>query len=284
MVVNMKEMLQKAKDGHYAVPAINTQGGHFDITYAICKAAAAKKSPMILAHYDSCSAYAGLDYFVDSCRWCAKKMDIPVAIHLDHGDSVELCKRAIDAGFSSVMFDGSAMDLQDNINATLEVMDYAASREVTVEAELGRLLRGVEATKGDVNANCADPEEIRTFLSAVTPDALAVAIGNAHGFYLEKPVLNYALLEELNKEFPVPLVLHGGTGIPVEDVQRAIRIGISKVNVATEFRVNYVKYYQEAINTMGIDEHAFKLSMAVIDRLQKDIEATIDMCMSAGKV
>lgn len=279
----MKELLIEAHKNHYAVPALNTQGGMYDITWAICKAAEDMHSPIILAHYDSCSEYAGLDYFIETSKWCANKVSVPVVIHLDHGDSVELCKRAIGQGCSSVMYDGSSRSIDENAANTIEVMEYAKGRGISVEAEIGRLLRSDMATKASVAENCADIEDVKRFLSMVTPDALAVAIGNAHGFYLEKPVLNYSLLDEIGEISDVPLVLHGGTGLSVAAVQEGIRHGISKVNIGTEIRCNYVKYIHEGIEQMGLEEHAWRISQKAIERMTEDVKENIKMCGSENK-
>ncbi len=283
MLVNMKEMVNNAYKGRYAVLAYNTQGGNFDMSMAVCKAAQELKAPIILAHYDTCSEYAGLDYFVDTSIWCAKKVDVPVAVHLDHGATVELCKRAIDLGCSSVMYDGSALPIEENANNTIEVMEHAKSKDVSVEAELGKLVRLDLMTKEDENNNCVDIEDVRKFLSLVKPHALAVAIGNAHGVYIEKPVLNFDLLEEITANFDVPLVLHGGTGIEFSEVQKAITKGVSKVNIGTELRLSYNKYIAGLLNELGLDEHFWKISKRAQEMVSKDVMEYIELCGCSGK-
>lgn len=283
MIVNMKEMLTKANAGHYAIPAINTQGGSYDITWAICKAAEEMNSAIILAHYDSCSPYAGLDYFVEISRWCANKVNVPVAIHLDHGASVDLCKKAIDLGCTSVMYDGSALSIEENARNTNEVLAYAASRDVSVEAEIGRLFRNDLATVEEVQKSYADVEEVKQFLSITTPDALALAIGNAHGFYMENPELHFEVLDQVREFSNVPFVLHGGTGIAINDVQKTISKGVTKVNIGTDVRCNYVKYISEAIEKMGLQEHAWKIQVNATERLTEDVKHYIKMCGSINK-
>ncbi len=230
MLANMKDMLTNAYKNKNAVLAYNTQGGNTDITLAICKAAEEMQTPIILAHYSACSEYAGLEFFADTSIWCAKQVNVPVAVHLDHSTDVDLCKKAIDVGFTSVMYDGCALSVEENAKNTKEVLEYANKHNVSVEAELGTLMRiGIDEAKDNI-ANCVDINDVRKFLSIVTPDALAVAIGNAHGVYIEKPVLNFDLLCEITSEFKVPLVLHGGTGLDISQVQRAIKNGVAKVN------------------------------------------------------
>lgn len=282
MICSIKEMVKKAYEGHYAVPAFNTQGGNYDITWAICQAAGESDSPVILAHYDTCSDYAGLDFFVEISRWCAEKVPVPVAIHLDHGDSVELCRRAIDLGCSSVMYDGSALPPAENAQNARTIIAYAAERGVSVECEIGRMLSGRE-NNGAVAENCACLEDVLQFLELVRPDALAVAIGNAHGFYTEQPVLNFALLDQIREQAQIPLVLHGGTGIPEEDVRDGIRRGIAKVNIGTEIRCNYVKYLAEGIAQMGLTEHAWKIEKNAIARMVIDVKEKITMCGSRNQ-
>lgn len=283
MIVSMKDLLIKAHKNRYAVPAFNTQGGNYDITWAVCKAAEEMGSPVILAHYDTCSAYAGLDYFVETSKWCANKVSVPVVIHLDHGGSVELCRRAIDCGCSSVMYDGSVLPIRENMKNTAEIMAYAEQKDVSVEAEIGRLLRTDEAGAASAAENCADIGEVKQFLAQVVPDALAVAIGNAHGFYRENPVLNYELLDEIGRISEVPLVLHGGTGLSMEAVRKGIMHGISKVNIGTRIRCNYVKYIYEGITEKGLEEHAWKISKEAIERMADDVKEDIRMCGSEGK-
>ncbi|MDR2888748.1 MAG: class II fructose-bisphosphate aldolase [Lachnospiraceae bacterium] len=282
MICSIKDMVNKAYEGHYAVPAFNTQGGNYDITQAICQAAEESRSPIILAHYDTCSDYAGLDFFVEISKWCANKVTVPVAIHLDHGSSVELCKRAIDLGCSSVMYDGSALPLEDNAENAKTIIKYAAERGVSVECEIGRMLSSME--NAAVAENCARIEDVLAFLELVRPDALAVAIGNAHGFYTEKPVLNFRLLEQIGEKTQMPLVLHGGTGIPEEDVQKGISLGIAKVNIGTEIRCNYVQYLYEGIEQMGMTEHAWKIEKKAIARMVSDIKEKIVMCGSGNRI
>ena len=140
LVTNRENMIHAAKSG-YAIPAINTQGGNFDIIWAVCKAAEELKSPIILAHYVNTGAYSGHDWFVEVCRWCASKVSVPVSIHLDHGADFEICMEALKLGFTSVMIDGSTKPIEENAAMTNEVIKVAKCFDVPVEAEIGELLR-----------------------------------------------------------------------------------------------------------------------------------------------
>ena len=283
MITNMKAMLRKAREEHYAVTAINTQGGNYDISWAFCEAAARLHAPIILAHYDSCSEYAGIEFFVEISKWCANKVDVPVAIHLDHGGSVELCMHAIDLGFTSVMYDGSMLPLDENIRNTNEIIRYASKHDVSVEAEVGSMKALACSGSEALRQNVASLDDVRRFVASSSPDALAVAIGNAHGFYADDPQLDFGVLKGVEDISPIPLVLHGGTGISDDDIRRCISLGIAKCNFGTEIRCAYVRYIYQAINDMGLSEHAWKISKRAIDRLSADIEHKIRVTGSQGK-
>ena len=179
MLTTSKEMLLEASKNGYAVPAINTQGGNYDIIWAICKAAEDLRSPIILAHYVSTGAYSGHDWFVNVCKWCASKVSVPVAIHLDHGADFDICMEALKLGFTSLMIDGSTKPIEENAAMTNEVIKVAKCFGVPVEAEIGELLRLDDAGTVMENKNIVDPEEVRRYLSLCQPDSLAIGIGNA---------------------------------------------------------------------------------------------------------
>ena len=195
MLTTSKEMLLDAARNGYAVPAINTQGGNYDIIWAICKAADDLRSPIMLAHYVSTGAYSGHDWFVNVCKWCADKVSVPVAIHLDHGDGFEICMEALKLGFTSVMIDGSTKPIEENAAMTNEVLKVAKCFGVPVEAEIGELLRLDNMGAVMENKNIVDPEEVRRFLTLCQPDSLAIGIGNADGYYKGEPDIHLEVLE-----------------------------------------------------------------------------------------
>ena len=177
MLTTSKQMLVEAAAGGYAVPAINTQGGNYDIIWAICKAAEDLKSPVMLAHYVNTGAYSGHDWFVNVCKWCADRVSVPVAIHLDHGDGFAICMEALKLGFTSLMIDGSTKPVEENARMTNEVLKVAKCFGVPVEAEVGELLRLDNMGTAMENKNIVDPEEVRHFLKLCQPDSLAIGIG-----------------------------------------------------------------------------------------------------------
>lgn len=283
MLTNNLEQLHKATRNGYAIPAINTQGGNYDIIMAICKAAEEMRSPIILAHYVSTGTYAGHDWFVEVAKWCANKVSIPVSIHLDHGEDFDICMKALKLGFTSVMIDGSQKPTEENAAMTQEVVKVAHAFDVPVEAEIGELQRLDNAGIMLENKNIADPELVRQFLTLCTPDTLAVGIGNAHGYYQGKPDIRLDVLRSVREFSDIPLVLHGCTGMDEAIVKEAIGLGVAKINFGTEVRYKYVQHYQEALENLNHQGHSWKLSQYASNALAEDIKNIIRLSGSEGK-
>ena len=283
MIVTNKENLIRASKEGYAIPAINTQGGNFDIIWAICRAAEELHSPIILAHYVSTGAYSGNDWFVEVCKWCAGKVSVPVSIHLDHGDSFARGMEALQLGFTSVMIDGSTRPVEENAAMTNEVIKVARCFGVPVEAEIGELLRLDNMGAAIENKNIVDPEEVRRFLSLCEPDSLAIGIGNAHGYYKGEPDIHLDVLEAVRKFTDIPLVLHGCTGMNEDVIREAIRLGVAKINFGTEIRYRYVEYYEEGIKNLEHQGHSWKLSQYANAKLVEDVKKIILLAGSDGK-
>lgn len=283
MLTNNLEQLRKAAKNGYAIPAINTQGGNYDIIMAVCKAAEELKSPIILAHYVSTGAYSGNDWFVEVAKWCANKVSVPVSIHLDHGDGFDICMEALKLGFTSVMIDGSKMPIQENAALTQSVVQVARVFDVPVEAEIGELQRLDNEGVMLENKNIADPEQVRQFLSLCQPDTLAIGIGNAHGYYKGKPDIKLEVLRAVREFSDIPLVLHGCTGMEESVIQEAIHLGVAKINFGTEVRYKYVQHYQEALENLNHQGHSWKLSQYACNALAEDIKNIIRLSGSEGK-
>lgn len=283
MLTTSKEMLRAAADGGYAVPAVNTQGGNYDIIWAACKAAEDLKSPIILAHYVSTGEYSGHDWFVNVCKWCASKVSVPVAVHLDHGDGFDICMEALKLGFTSLMIDGSAKPIEENARMTNEVLKVARCFHVPVEAEVGELLRLDNMGGVMENKNIVDPEEVRRYLGLCQPDSLAIGIGNAHGYYKGEPDIHLEILEAVRRFTDIPLVLHGCTGMKEDIIREAIRMGVAKINFGTEIRYKYVEHYQEGLETLEHQGHSWKLSQFANECLQEDVKKIIRLAGSEGK-
>lgn len=243
----MKEMLIKAKEEKYAVGAFNINS--FQWAEAILEAAQEEHSPIIVASSDRLVDYLGgfktIAAMVNSIVE-TKNITVPVALHLDHGSSVERCKEAIDAGYSSVMIDGSHHPIDENIQMTKQVTDYARHQGVSVEAEVGTVGGTEDGLIGGIRY--ADPEECLRMVTETGIDALAAALGSVHGPYQGEPKLGFTEMKEISELTNVPLVLHGGSGIPDYQIQKAIELGHAKINVNTECLQAWTKAVREVLD------------------------------------
>src|SRR5574344_1804913 len=261
-LVTTKEMFSKAYKGKYAIGAFNVD--NMDIMKAVLKAAQDNNSPVIIAISSGALSFIGKDYIRGLLDSAMKKITVPVALHLDHGKSVELCKKCVDLGFTSVMIDASAYDFETNIKMTKEVVEYAHAHGVVVESELGAIT-GIEddSTVEDKYGHFTHPDDVVEFVNRTGIDSLAIAIGTAHGAFKykpgEKPALRFDILEEIEERLPgFPLVLHGSSsvpqdklalvnkyggkmaaaiGIPEPMLREASRHAVCKINVGTDLRV-----------------------------------------------
>ncbi len=240
MLVTTKEMLLDAQAGHYAVGAFNVESLEF--VMAVIKAAEDKKSPVIMQTTPGTVKYANLDYFAAMCKVAADAASVPVAIHLDHGDGFDRCVQAMHAGYTSVMIDGSHVPFEDNIALTASVTKVAAPLGIPVEAELGKV-GGKEDDGPAVEGEnpYTDPDEAEEFVARTGCGSLAVGVGTAHGVYKGTPHIEQGVLKEIRSRLEIPLVLHGTSGVPDDQVAEAIRNGICKVNYATELRQAFTK-------------------------------------------
>lgn len=239
----MKELLVQAQEKGIAYGAYVAVS--YDTALAAIEAGSELNIPVILIMGTDCiELLGGFESTVRIIREAAKDATVPVALHLDHSRSYEDCCKAINAGFSSVMIDGSALPFEENIALTRKVVEFAHPQGVTVEAELGRLV----GEEGDLivhspDAAQTDPEQARKFVEATGVDCLAVAIGTQHGAYRQAPHLNIERLKKIREVTGLPLVLHGGSGTPIDQVQDAIRNGIAKINIATDVMTAYVQSF-----------------------------------------
>lgn len=283
MLVTTKEILKKAYAGHYAVPAINTQGGTYDIIRSICMAAEELRSPIILAHYTATAAYSGHEWFYRTAKWMAEQVSVPVAIHLDHGSSLEECVQMLKTGFTSIMYDGSALEVEKNASATNEIIKICHAVDVPVESEIGELARLDDQGGLTGSSNKADPDMVKQYLNLCQPDSLAISIGNAHGFYKGDVDIDVEILEKCREFTDIPFVLHGCTGMDEKLILRALNCGVAKINFGTQIRYQYVKYLEEGLKK-GIDQgHAWRLSQYVCNALMDDVKKIILLAGSEGK-
>ena len=236
MLENMKNMLEKAKKEKYAVPHLNIN--NLEWAKYILEECQELNSPVILGVSEGAAKYmGGYNVISGMVNGLLKDLNItiPVALHLDHGSSFETCKKAIDAGFSSVMIDGSKLNLEDNIKVTKEVIAYAESKNVSVEAEIGCIGGSEDGVSNEILH--AKTEDCVKIVNETNLCTLAPALGSVHGIYKGEPNLNFERMKEISEKTNLPLVLHGGTGIPDDKIKMAISCGISKINVNTELQL-----------------------------------------------
>lgn len=246
-LVSMKEMLEKGKDNGYAVGQFNLN--NLEYAQAILQAAEEEKSPVILGVSEGAAKYmGGFNVVVSMVKALMESYGttVPVAIHLDHGSSFAKCAEAIHAGFTSVMIDASHDPLEENIAITKKVVELAHLHGISVEAELGT----VGGQEDDVIADgviYADPKECKELVDQTGIDCLAPALGSVHGPYKGEPNLGFKEMEEILSTVKLPLVLHGGTGIPTKDIQRAISLGTAKINVNTENQISQTNAVRQVL-------------------------------------
>ena len=230
MLVNMIDMLAKAAAEGYGV-------GNFDVfntelLKGVMEAAEEANAPVILAYGPPFEKYFPLKYFAPAVKAWAADTDLPVVLHYDHGTSLEGCVHAVECGCNSIMIDASSKPFEENVKTVREVVDFCHPRGIPVEAELGHV--GDEGEYSLENYGYTDPVQAKEFVLRTGVDFLAVAIGNQHGVYTAEPKINYDVLQAVREAVDVPLVLHGASGIPAEDIRRCCREGITKINIHTD--------------------------------------------------
>ena len=230
MLVNMRDLLADAEKGNYAVGSFSV--ANMEMVLGVIKAAEELNAPIILQIAEVRLKQSPLEVIGPLMVAAAKEAKVPVAVHFDHGKTMEKISQALEIGFTSVMFDGSHLPLDENIAETNRVIEKARSYGAAVEAEIG-CVGGSEDGSEDIAINCTKPEDAVRFEKETGVDALAIAIGNAHGNYKSTPKLRFDILEEVERITETPLVLHGGTGITPDDFVRCSKTGIKKINIAT---------------------------------------------------
>lgn len=248
MIVNSKEMLEKAKKEKYAVPHFNIN--NLEWTRYILETCEEMRSPVILGVSEGATKYiGGFNTVVGIIKGLVKDLNItiPVCIHVDHGSSVETCIKAIDAGYTSVMIDASKYSLEENIKMTTEVVEYAKEKNVTVEAEIGH----IGGTEDEINSDIAYAKvnDVIELVSKTNIDSIAPALGSVHGLYKGEPKLDFERMKTISEKVNIPLVLHGGTGIYDDLIKKAISCGVCKININTELQI----VWTEAVRKFLLD-------------------------------
>ena len=281
-LVSMTEMLKKAKEDHYAVGQFNIN--NLEWTQAVLQAAVENNSPIILGVSEGAGKYMGGPVaVVGMVNGLLEAMDgkVPVALHLDHGSSVDVCKQYIDAGFSSVMFDHSHYPIDENIALTKEVVAYAHPKNVSVEAEVGTVGGTEDGVTGGIKY--ADLEECKRMVSEGQVDALAAALGSVHGTYAGEPVLGFDEMLAISEATGAPLVLHGGSGIPEFQIKKAIERGHAKINVNTELQQQWTAAVRAKLAADSEVYDPRKVIAPGKEAIVKTTKEIMDMFGSTGK-
>lgn len=278
MFVTSKDIITKAQQGGYAVPAFNAE--NMEMAQAIVAAAEEAHSPVLIQ-----TTAPTVKYFVPTMthaivRELAERASVPVALHLDHCSSFDDVMVAIKAGYTSVMFDGSKLPFEENLRITRQVVETARPMGITVEAELGCV--GGKEDNVSADAIYTDVDEAREFVERTDVDLLAVAIGTAHGFYKGEPKLDFERIAAIRDAVSAPLVLHGGSGVPEASVKRAISLGMAKVNFATELRAAATVAVREVLRDESVIDPK-KYMGAAREAVKALCLEKIDMCSSANK-
>lgn len=274
MLTSSKQLILNAQRGHYAIGSFNTSD--LEMTKAIIWAAARLEAPVIVETSEKAIAYAGLENLADIIKNEAKKSRFPVALHLDHGKSLDIVRQCLEVGYTSVMFDGSHLSFQENIILTRQALDMAHRAGVACEGELGAI------GKGDDTKKLTDPGQVAEFVRETGVDFLAAAIGSAHGVGVDEK-LDIALLKKIRTKTTIPLVLHGASGVSEEDIKAAIKNGVAKINIDTDIRHTFAKTIREIGPKYKDLDDPRDIMQKVMAEIQKVVEEKIKLFGSEGK-
>jgi fructose-bisphosphate aldolase class II len=304
MLVTNKDLLLPARKNTYAVGAFNIN--NLESLLAVAEAATDEKSPAIIAVTPGAIKYAGLSYLAKIARTAAESASVPMSLHLDHGENFETASKCIEAGFTSVMIDGSFLKFEENIALTKRVVDFAHTKGASVEAELGRLAGVEESTVEEKEAVLTDPNAAKEFVGKTGVDALAVAIGTSHGAYKfrAEPNLDFERLRLIQKNVDVPLVLHGASsvpqwiiekaskygaelagarGIPENHIRQAISLGIAKINIDTDLRLAFTAALREVLANSPKEFDPRKILGPAKEAMKEVVKGKMRLFGSSGK-
>lgn len=280
MLADSKKILSNAQKEGYAVGHFNTSDS--EITKAIVAAAENMKASVIVGTSEKAISYAGLENLAEIVKIEAENVKIPVVLHLDHGKSFEICQKTIQVGYTSVMIDGSNLPFGENVKITKKITQMAHRKNIPVEGELGSLASKEKYQVG-ISQFMTDPEKAREFVEQTGVDSLAVAIGNAHGVPLPEERLDFPRLAQIKEKVPVPLVLHGASSTPPEDIKKAIALGICKINIDTDIKIAFSQDLRKflAIHQNVTDPR--EILGSAVKAVQKVVEQKIELFGSKGK-
>lgn len=282
MLVTGKQILEHADQNGYAVGAFNVN--NMEIIQAIAEAAGDLKAPVILQASQGAIKYAGVEYITSLVKTTAGLIDVPMALHLDHGTDFDEIMKCIRNGFTSVMIDASKHELEENIRLTKEIVRIAHSVGVSVEAELGKI-GGTEdhIVVSEAEATYTDPEEARIFVEETGVDSLAIAVGTAHGVYKGEPKVDIERIKEIDRVVSVPLVLHGSSGVPYDTLENAVKAGIRKINIDTDIRASFATSVKEFVEANPNEIDPRKILKPARARMADTVKEKIKVFGSDGK-
>jgi len=282
MLMNMRDLLAVAHTNHFAVPAFNISSNM--LLTGVIEVSEEKSSPVILAIHPDELAFVGYS-FVKAAIDMAHKASVPVCIHLDHGSTMEQIMNAIQCGFTSVMIDASTLPLEENIAISRKVVELAHTVNVSVEGELGTIgTTGPEAEAGTEEIIYVDPDDVKTFVEGTGVDTLAVAVGTAHGLYPKDkpPKLRMDLIKEISARVDIPLVLHGGSANPDEEIATAVRLGINKINISSDIKDAFYRKCREVLLNLDLRE-PLSIYPPCIEAMKDVARHKIDLFNASGK-
>jgi len=280
-LVNAKRLCDLAASKGFGIPALNNNGGSYDIGRAIIEAAEELQSPLIIQCYEPNLEYCGYDYAATLIKFLAANTTVPIAIALDHGRTPQSVLRAVRAGFTHVMIDYGDKPLPENVRGTQEIINLVRPLGISVEAEIGHIIKSSD--ESGQRAPTVSVEEAQEFASKVDVDMLAVAVGSTHGIFKEQNGLNFELMSKIRSAVKPPLVLHGTCGISLGDISRSVKSGMTKINFGEGMRMNYIRYFNEFSQTLNHEHHAWRIARAAKDRLKEDLKEIIRAVGSDGK-
>jgi fructose-bisphosphate aldolase class II/tagatose 1,6-diphosphate aldolase GatY/KbaY len=278
---NAKQLCDQAAAKGFAIPALNNNGGSYDIGRAIIEACEELQSPLIIQEYEPNLEYRGFDDAGQLIRRLAADTTIPMAIALDHGKTPQSILRAVRAGFTHVMIDYAHKPIEENARLTKEIVELVRPLGISVEAEIGHIIISSDAS--DKRAPKVSVEEVKAFTSQVDVDLLAVAVGTTHGIFKEQHGIDFDLIATIRALRVPPLVLHGTSGVSMADITRSVKAGMTKINFGEGLRMNFIQYYNEFTRTLKHEHHDWRLARAAKDRLKEDIREIIRAVGSDGK-
>jgi ketose-bisphosphate aldolase len=279
--LNAKQICDRAAAEGFGVPALNNNGGTYDIGRAIIEAAEELQSPLIIQCYEPNLEYRGYDYAGQLIQFLAADCTIPIALALDHGKSPQSIFRAVRAGFTHVMIDYADKPLGRNVRGTQEIIDLVRPLGVSVEAEIGHIIKSSDASNR--RAATVSVKQAKEFTAKVDVDLLAVAVGTTHGIFKEQHGIDFGLISKIRAAVKPPLVLHGTCGVSLEDISRSVQAGMTKINFGEGLRMNYIRYFNELSQTLNHEHHVWRIERAAKDKLKEDLKQIIRAVGSDGK-